>query len=115
MIFYQIFWVALFSSVFSFFTETPSFTALKEPYIIFSVLFTGIFCSAYGFYAQTVGQKHIPPARVALIFIAEPFFGSILDYIINGIPALIRVFGGILIILGLVVGETAPKTEKEIS
>lgn len=112
LFFYQIFFVAFFSLTASLIFEPFNLKALSGGYSIFAVLFTGIFCSAYGFFAQTRSQKHIPPVRAALIFILEPVFGAILDFYLNGMAPALKLTGGALILAALVLGEIRRKEEQ---
>ena len=47
---------------------------------VFAVVFTGIACSAIALPLQLWGQRRIPPARAALILLAEPVFAGVAGF-----------------------------------
>jgi drug/metabolite transporter (DMT)-like permease len=109
LLFHQIFWVTLFSLIASLAFEKIEFHYFYKSYPLFAIIFTGVLCSAFGFYAQTVGQKHVSAVKTSLIFILEPLFGALLDFIYNGINSYWKLSGGILILIGILIGETRKK------
>lgn len=47
-----------------------------------AVLCLGLFCSAYGFIAQSVAQKYTTAEKIGLIFSLEPVFSAVLSFLI---------------------------------
>lgn len=127
LVFGQLFWVAVWSLLFS----LPEVTATTSPdslnsfffqqgnsgsaaAAIFAVLFTGIFCSTWGFIAQTIAQQHVPAVRVAVIFIMEPVFGALLDWMKTGIPGSRQLAGAAAILLALAIAEYKPHRKQPL-
>lgn len=75
------------------------------------LLFTGILGTALAFGGQTIAQKYTTPTNTALILTVEPVFAAIFAMIIpnaQGItemPTLIKGFGCLLILSGMLVSE----------
>ena len=66
----------------------------------------GLFCTAFAFLTQTVAQKHLDSAKVAIILATEPVFASIVAYFLLGEKlSVYGMFGGLLIIISLIVSE----------
>lgn len=122
LIFGQLLWVAVWAGTFSLLhgesiQSQPALLYVKLPlidcfikavpasYSIATVLFTGILCSAWGFAAQTIGQRTVPPVRVGLIFLMEPVFGALLDWTLNGMPTGKKLLGALLILSALLAAE----------
>lgn len=71
-----------------------------------ALLVTGVLASAVAFAVQTYAQRHIPPARTALILISEPAFGGLFGWWIGGDELGVRGLAGALFILaGMVAAE----------
>ena len=55
-------------------------------------------------------QQHIPAARTAVILTMEPLFAALFGYWLAGDRLVaVQVFGGVLILCALLVGEVAPR------
>lgn len=103
---YQVLMVVIMSLICIYIFEgSLSFSYFKSSSVLYSVLFMGIFCSGYAFWAQSVAQKHISPVKASLIFIIEPLAGSILDFCITGIDSALQIVGGALIMFSLYIAE----------
>ena len=72
---------------------------------VFAVVFTGIACSAIALPLQLWGQRRIPPARAALILLAEPVFAGIADFVTGERLGVLRVTGAAIILAGITVSE----------
>ncbi len=72
---------------------------------VFAVVFTGIACSAIALPLQLWGQRRIPPARAALILLAEPVFAGIAGFINGDRLGALRVAGAAIILVGIAVSE----------
>ncbi|MDO4541465.1 MAG: DMT family transporter [Bacillota bacterium] len=69
-----------------------------------AVLGLAFFSSAYGYIAQAVAQKSVPPERIGLIYASEPVFCSILAFIFfQELMTLREVFGAILILISTII------------
>ncbi|HEX5413265.1 MAG TPA: DMT family transporter [Terriglobia bacterium] len=74
--------------------------------LLFAVVVTAIFATAFAFSAQVWAQQYTPPAHTALIFALEPVFALLTSIIVTG-----EHFGGkeflgfALILAGMVVSE----------
>lgn len=75
----------------------------------FAIVLTGIVASAGAFYVQTTVQQRIPAARAAIILTMEPVFASIFGFWLAGDRlSAVQLFGGVLILSALFVGEVIP-------
>jgi len=70
-----------------------------------ALLVTGVLASAVAFAVQTYAQRHIPPARTALILITEPAFGGIFGWIAGETLGLRGLAGATLILGGMIIAE----------
>lgn len=70
-----------------------------------AILFTGILASAVAFAVQTYAQRHISPARTALILICEPALGGLFGWFSGDTFTSIGIVGAGLILLGMVSSE----------
>ncbi|TAM82542.1 MAG: DMT family transporter [Acidobacteria bacterium] len=74
--------------------------------LVFAVVVTAIFATAFAFSAQVWAQQYTPPAHTALIFTLEPVFALLTSLIVTG-----EHFGGkefvgfALILAGMIVAE----------
>lgn len=71
----------------------------------FALLVTGVLATAVAFAIQTYAQKHIPPARTALILISEPAFGGVFGWIAGESLGVRGIAGAVLILGGMVAAE----------
>lgn len=70
-----------------------------------ALVITGVLASAVAFAVQTYAQRHIPPARTALILISEPAFGGLFGWIAGESLGLRGLSGAALILGGMVFAE----------
>jgi len=70
-----------------------------------ALLVTGVLASAAAFGIQTYAQRHIPPARTALILIMEPAFGGLFGWLAGEMLGLRGLAGAALILAGMIVAE----------
>ena len=74
--------------------------------LVFAILVTAVFATAFAFSAQVWAQQYTPPAHTALIFALEPVFALLTSIIVTG-----EHFGGkeflgfVLILSGMVISE----------
>lgn len=77
-----------------------------------AVICLGIFCSAYGFIAQPVAQKHTTAERIGLIFSLDPVFSAVLSFIVlHEILDWDAYMGAGLILAGVVLSKLLPCTD----
>ena len=104
-VFYLITWAGI-----EFASADPTPVVLDSK-IIFTILYTGAFGTAFGYGVQTIAQKYTTPTRTALILTCEPVFGAIFALIVPDIygnteTLTIKTFIGCLLILsGMIVTE----------
>lgn len=70
-----------------------------------AILFTGILASAVAFAVQTYAQRHISPARTALILICEPALGGLFGWFAGDTFTRVGIIGASLILLGMISSE----------
>ncbi len=100
----QMYFVAFIGFIIAPFFE--SFPQNIQPVSFYSLIFMGVFCTAFAFWVQTHCLKFISSTKVAMIFTLEPVFGASISWIVLG-QALSNkgILGGLLIILGLILSE----------
>lgn len=86
-------------------TEPVRLPATADVWI--ALLVTGVIATAVAFAIQTYAQRHIPPARTALILISEPAFGGLFGWIAGEALGLRGLAGALLILAGMVAAELA--------
>lgn len=74
----QFAWVSLFS----FFIQYPieNFVIPKNKTFWLCIIILGVFCTAFGYIAQTVAQKKLSSTMVGFILSLEPVFSGIFGY-----------------------------------
>jgi drug/metabolite transporter (DMT)-like permease len=74
--------------------------------LLFAILVTAIFATAFAFSSQVWAQQYTPPAHTALIFSLEPVFAALASRIVTKEHLGGRVLlGSVLILAGMVVSE----------
>ena len=74
--------------------------------LVFAILVTAIFATAFAFSAQVWAQQYTPPAHTALIFALEPVFALLTSIIVTGEHLGGKeVLGFALILAGMIVSE----------
>ncbi len=77
--------------------------------LIFALIITSVFATAYAFWAMTRFQNRTTPTRAALIYTLEPVFATIFSVWLAGDRlTVIGWFGGGLIVAGMIVAEAWP-------
>mgnify|MGYP003236164557 FL=1 len=71
-------WVSLFSFLIQYPIE--NFVIPKNKIFWSSMLILGVFCTAFGYIAQTIAQKKLPSTVVGFILSLEPVFAGIFGY-----------------------------------
>ena len=74
--------------------------------LVFAILVTAIFATAFAFGAQVWAQQYTPPAHTALIFALEPVFALLTSIIVTGVHfGAKEVLGFALILAGMIISE----------
>lgn len=84
--------------------ESPALTLRTD--LIVSVVYLAILATIVTTFIQTRYQKDTTPAKAAVIFTMEPVFSAILAFfILDERIGLAGIFGGIVIVIGLLISE----------
>lgn len=79
-----------------------------------SVLYMAVVVAAFGLYAQTWAQAHLPPTRSAIIMSMEPVFASFFAVWLGGEDLTTRlVLGGSMVLVAMLTVELAPRRAVE--
>jgi drug/metabolite transporter (DMT)-like permease len=77
----------------------------------FALLLTGVVATAIGFYLQTLAQRQLSAARVAVIFSLEPVFAAFFGHWLAGDRlSAIQWFGAAWMFAAVLLAEVVPKT-----
>ncbi len=94
--------------ILSFLVETP--TLRLSPKVWAASIFLAIFCTGLAFIIQAVAQQYTSAAHVGVIFTLEPVIAGIAAFLFAGEILLPRAyFGGVILVLSLLVMETNMK------
>jgi drug/metabolite transporter (DMT)-like permease len=74
-----------------------------------AVAFTTVFCTALAMAVQNKMQHYTNPTHAAIIYLAEPVFGAIFSIFVGDILSGRTLWGGIIILFGMVVLSVDPK------
>jgi drug/metabolite transporter (DMT)-like permease len=84
--------------------------ALWRPGVVFTILFTGLACTAAAFTVQAWAQQFTTASRTALLFTLEPVSAALASYIALGELLTMRAaFGAAMILAGVLTVETWPR------
>lgn len=109
---YQLGFTAFYTTMGAFLFETPVLPDSGTQW--FAILGLAILCSAYGFVVQPVAQKYTTPENTGFLFSLEPVFSAILAFIfLHEIMGLQGYFGATLILIGVLIANTATKRQTE--
>jgi drug/metabolite transporter (DMT)-like permease len=120
----QIFAVSIYSTIAILISPEPAFyyqnaepvnwsQQLFMPLMLFAILISGIFGTAYAFWAQSVSQTLLKPHKVALIFAAEPVFACIAAWIfLDEVLSEKGMIGAGLILTGMIVSELGDRKQQ---
>lgn len=100
----QIAVVGILSLLFTVTIETPMIPKGVEVWT--SILILAVLATSVAFIVQNAMQKFTSPTHTALIYTGEPVFSALFAYILAGeILTKGGVFGGVLILLGMMIAE----------
>lgn len=86
--------------------------AFSETFIT-AILLTAVFATVFAFFVQSAMQKFTTPAKTAIIFTLEPVSAGIAGYFIaNEMLTSWQIFGGLLILCGVLVAELGTHFKK---
>lgn len=96
--------VCVLSLVTSLITEKPVITTDAKSWV--SIIILSVVCTSGAFIIQMIAQKYTSPTHAALILTGEPVFAGIFGYIfIHEVLGIKGVFGGVLILSGMLMSE----------
>lgn len=102
----QIGTVALLAGIYSALFEHPAYSMAFQPYVGYSIVFTGIFATVVCFFLQTAMQKHTTPTKAAIMFTLEPISSGFFSFFIgNEILTGEQYSGAALIIMAILAAE----------
>ena len=94
-------WVSLFSFLIQYPIE--NFLIPKNKIFWSSMLILGVFCTAFGYIAQTIAQKKLPSTMVGFILSLEPVFAGIFGYFfLNEYLSFQQCIGAFLLLLSVI-------------
>ena len=94
-------WVSLFSFLIQYPIE--NFVIPKNKIFWLSMLILGVFCTAFGYIAQTIAQKKLPSTVVGFILSLEPVFAGIFGYFfLNEYLSFQQCIGAFLLLLSVI-------------
>lgn len=102
----QITTMTVFAFIGSLIFEPVTWPQVWSGSLIFALVITAVFATAYAFWAMTTFQHRTTPTRAALIYTLEPVFAAIFSVWLAGdrLSALAW-SGGVLIVAGMIVAE----------
>jgi drug/metabolite transporter (DMT)-like permease len=103
---------ALLSGAFLWFTEAPR--VVWRPAVVWGVLISGLFSTAFAFAVQSWAMQYTTSTRTAVIYMFEPVVAWITSFLIvrEGLSARAAV-GAALILLGIVLVELKPLRQRQ--
>lgn len=102
--FYQFLTVVVFSFASAPFFETPYLTSDTDLWT--ALVYLAVMATIVTTFIQTRFQKDTTPAKAAVIFTMEPVFSAVLAFfVLNEMIGLTGIFGGTLIVIGLLTSE----------
>lgn len=99
----QLLTVAVVCGAISLATEQPGLPPDGGVWVALAV--TGVLASAVAFGVQTLAQRHISPAKTALVLILEPVFGGAFGWLAGEAIGVGGLVGGALILTGMILAE----------
>jgi len=99
----QLLTTAVICGAFAWFLEPHELPS--EASVWWALIVTGVLASAVAFAVQTYAQRHISPARTALILITEPAFGGVFGWLAGETLGLSGLAGAGMILGGMLLAE----------
>ncbi|ADD68399.1 protein of unknown function DUF6 transmembrane [Denitrovibrio acetiphilus DSM 12809] len=102
----QILTATVLAGVYSWLFEEQNYSAALDPYMLYTILFTGLIATVFCFFVQTAMQKHTTPTKAAIMFTLEPISSAFFSFFIGGeILNSRQYFGAALIVIAILVAE----------
>ncbi|MBQ3141315.1 MAG: DMT family transporter [Clostridia bacterium] len=108
----QIFGVFAVSLLLWLMQEPRTFASVNyTPGLVWSVVLTAVICTCFAYTGQVVMQKHMPPARISLLFTFEPVFALLYALVIPGpegvteVMTVPKIIGCVLVMAGTFFSE----------
>ena len=109
MVFLQFLFICLVSSITFFIFDYNNFFFVFDSKLVSAVAYNGIVASLFVTFIHTAYQKFTTPVKAALIFSLEPVVASIAAIFVFSISfSLFEIFGGIIMIFGVLISELGP-------
>ena len=90
-------------------------STLLDPIVISGILVTGLLGSAYAYWAQSACQRHLEPAKVALIFATEPVFAFLSAWVFLGeVLGVKGSLGALLILAAILISELGHTVSEKV-
>ncbi len=100
--FYQLIVVGILSLLLI--AQSPNISGLRLPIVIFTIIFTAALAGTFAIYVNTRALMYVEPTAAGIIYVGEPMFAVISSIIIlDEIPNIYTIIGGIIIISGMLV------------
>jgi drug/metabolite transporter (DMT)-like permease len=104
--FIQILVIAILSFFAALCVDNSPWPSTINRVLIYALLITSIFSTAFAFWVQTTFQKRTTPTKAALIYNLEPFFSVIFSVLIlHEKLSTNTIIGGILIVFAMTISE----------
>ena len=100
---FQFLTVSLLSLIFIPFENISSIHFSNQA--IIAVLVTSLIATVFAFFVQTYAQQYTTPTKTAIIFALEPVTAAFFGYFNGEILSLKQIFGGILVIIAMIISE----------
>jgi len=98
--------VCVLAGIYSTLFESQSYTNAFEPYVGYSLIFTGLIATVVCFFLQTAMQKHTTPTKAAIMFTLEPISSAFFGFIIGAeLMSTKQYLGAALIVFAIIIAE----------
>jgi drug/metabolite transporter (DMT)-like permease len=114
LVFIQLVTVFLMSFLMSLLFEREALHFSYNLPVLWVIVVTGIFATAFALYLQNRFQQYSSPTKIAIIFSTEPVFGALFSHLILGETiGLFGVIGGIAIFIGMLIAQLEKDEKRE--
>ena len=116
LVFIQLVTVFLMSFLMSLLFEREALHFSYNLSVLWAIVVTGIFATAFALYLQNRFQQYSSPTKIAIIFSTEPVFGALFSHLILGETiGLFGVIGGIAIFIGMLIAQLEKDEKREVT
>ena len=114
LVFIQLVTVFLMSFLMSLLFEREALHFSYNLPVLWAIVVTGIFATAFALYLQNRFQQYSSPTKIAIIFSTEPVFGALFSHLILGETiGVFGVIGGIAIFIGMLIAQLEKDEKRE--